>query len=175
MAANFLQWMARREDPLVSALREVPLFEDLRRRELRGVGQVLQRQTYKSGDTVFEQGQPGVGLYLVLSGAVDVLQEDEDGARLRLSEAGEGAFFGEMALLDDSARTASAVAAEDTELAVFFRSDLLALAEQRPNVAAKLVMRLSQIVAERLRRTNRSLREARDQLEAVHREPADAE
>ena len=89
MGANFLQWMVRREDPLVSALRKVPLFEDLRRRELRDVGQVLQRRTYKSGDAVFEQGQPGVGLYLVLSGAVDVLQEDEDGTRLQLSEAGE--------------------------------------------------------------------------------------
>jgi CRP-like cAMP-binding protein len=167
--------VAKREDPLVSALRNVPLFEDLRGRELREVGHLLQRRTYKSGDTVFEQGQPGVGLYLVLSGAVDVLQGDEDGIRLRLSEAGEGSFFGEMALLDDSARTASAVATEDTELAVFFRSDLLSLAEQRPSVAAKIVMRLSQIVAERLRRTNRALREARDQLEAAHREPVDVE
>ena len=107
-----------------------------------------------------------------MSGGVDVFREDEDGTRLHLDHLKAGSFFGEMALLDDALRTASAVAAAETELALLFRSDLLSLAEDRPNLGAKIVMYLSQVVAERLRRANRALKEARDAHEAAQRKAA---
>ena len=72
-----------------------------------------------------------------------------------------------MALLSDSPRTASAVAAEDTDLLVLNRADLLDLSEARPRIGVKIVMQLSQIVAERLRRTNRSLKEVRLEAETI--------
>ena len=84
-----------------------------------------------------------------------------------MTEIGAGAFFGVMALLDDSPRTASAVAAEDSELLILSRDDLLQLAETRPRSGVKIVMQLSQIVAERLRRTNRSLKEVRLEAETA--------
>ena len=61
---------------------------------------------------------------------------------------------------------------EASQLAVFFRSDLLTLAEQRPQLGVKIVMHLSQIVADRLRRTNRALKEVRAEVEATQSEPA---
>ena len=111
-------------------------------------------------------------MYVVMSGSVDILREDEDKTRFRLGHMETGAFFGELALLDDAPRTASAVATEETELAVFSRSDLLAVAEEHPRLGAKIVMHLSQIVAERLRRTNRALKEARDEHETAQRSVA---
>ncbi len=171
MPGAFFKDLFARDDPMGAALVEVPFFQDLSRRELREVGQSLQKQTYASGKPVFEQGRPGMGMYVVLSGRVEICRNDEDGTRLQLGEVGPGEFFGELALLDDSARTASALAAEETELVAFTRANLLNFAEDRPHIGVKVLMHLSQIVAERLRRANRALKEARDDLEAAEDEP----
>ena len=157
------RWLDR-EKPLFPKLRAVPLFQDLNRRELQEVVQLLEIRKYEQGDLVFEQGAPGTGVYVVLAGRVEVTQAD-DGEKLLLSEAESGSFFGETALLDDTPRTASAVTTEDTELALFPRDALLMLAEQRPHLGVKIAIQLSQMIAERLRRTNRSLRVARDELD----------
>jgi len=162
----FMRWF-HRDDPRVALLRGMPLFRDLTRRELRDVSEVLQIRSYEVGDVVFEQDASGEGVYIVLSGCVDIYQTDvEDGEHLHLSRLESGGFFGETALLDDATRTASAVVGdEDAELALFSRNAFLTLAEQRPHLGVKVVMQLSQIVAERLRRTNRGLRSARDEVE----------
>ena len=160
-----------REDPLITVLREVPFFQELSRGGMREIAEVIQRQTFEPGEEVFTQGHAGLGMFVVLSGKIEIVRADEDGNEVVLSEAESGMFFGEMALLDDAARSATARAAEPTELAAFYRSDLLALAENRSRLGVKIVMYLSQVVAERLRRTNRSLKEVRDELEAAKDTP----
>jgi len=140
---------------------DIPLFEDLSNREQQEVGKLLQRKTFKPGEQIFKQGNPGVGLFIVMTGSVEVMQEEEDGTVLELATAKPGEFIGELALLDDSPRTASAVAVDETSVVALFRTDLLALAETRPRVGVKILVQLSQIVAERLRRTNRALKDFR--------------
>ena len=99
---------------------------------------------------------------MVLKGCVDVIQKDgEDGEKVLLSQSESLSFFGETALLDDAPRTAAAVAAEDTKLALFPRDALHQLAEQRPHLGVKIAIQLARIVAERLRQTNRNLQAAR--------------
>ena len=156
------RWLDR-EKPLFPKLRAVPLFQELNRRELQEVVQLLEVRKYAEGDVIFKQGAPGTGVYVVLTGHVEVTQIDGDD-KLVLSESESGSFFGETALLDDTPRTASAVVTEETELALFPRDALLMLAEQRPHLGVKIAIQLSQMIAERLRRTNRSLRVARDEL-----------
>ena len=153
--------------PLISVLREIPFFGELTRGEVREIVDVLQMQSFEPKEEVFTQGQPGLGMFIVLSGKVAIVQIEEDGSEWVLSEAESGSFFGEMALLDDAPRSATARASEKTELAAFYRSDLMALAEDRSQLGVKVVMYLSQVVAERLRRTNRSLKEVRDELESA--------
>jgi CRP-like cAMP-binding protein len=140
---------------------KIPLFEELSRREQQDVNAVLQHKTYKKGELVFQQGNPGTGLFVVITGSVDVQQEEDDGTILHLASAKPGEFIGELALLDDSLRTASAIAVDDTSVVALYRTDLLALSESRPRLGVKILMQLSQIVAERLRRTNRALKEVR--------------
>ena len=166
MFANLFR-SVKREDPMASLLPDIPLFEGFSRRELREIEAILKKRTADAGEVIFQQEQPGVGMYILISGAVEVFQEDESGSRVTLTRVTPGCFFGEMSLLDDAPRTASAVASEASELAVFYRSDLLNLAEQRPQLGVKIVMHLSQVVADRLRRTNRALKEVRAEVEAV--------
>lgn len=156
------RWLVR-EKPLFPKLRAVPLFRELNRRELQQVARLLDIRTYSKGEVVFEQGAAGDGVYVVLKGRVAVVQkEGEDGAQVLLSQSESGSFFGETALLEDAPRTAEAVAEEDSRLALFPRDALLLLAEQRPHLGVKIAIQLSQIIAERLRRTNRGLQVARD-------------
>lgn len=156
------RWLVR-EKPLFPKLRAVPLFRELNRRELQQVARLLDIRTYSKGEVVFEQGAAGDGVYVVLKGRVSVVQKDgEDGAQVLLSQSESGSFFGETALLEDAPRTAEAVAEEDSRLALFPRDALLLLAEQRPHLGVKIAIQLSQIIAERLRRTNRGLQVARD-------------
>jgi CRP-like cAMP-binding protein len=90
-----------------------------------------------------------------------VQQEEDDGTILHLASAKPGEFIGELALLDDAPRTASAIAVDETSVVALYRTDLLALSQTRPRLGVKVLMQLSQIVAERLRRTNRALKDVR--------------
>jgi hypothetical protein len=85
MLRKLLQRGLRRDAPMVGVLREIPLFRELSRRELREVAQTLEVADFAIGDTVFKQGDSGRGMYIILSGGVDIFQVDEkDGARLPL-------------------------------------------------------------------------------------------
>jgi len=174
MLDQLLQQWLEREQPLFPKLRAVPLFQTLNRRELREVVQLLEVSEYAEGDVIFEQGVPGKGVYIILTGYVEVVQTGEDDQdNLILSEFESGSFLGETALLDDAPRTASAIATEGSEVALFPRDALLTLVEQRPHLGVKIAIQLSQMIAERLRRANRSLRVARDEL--AEKQPVDEE
>ena len=168
---RFLQRWLEREKPLFPKLRAIPLFRELNRRDLQAVVELIEICKYSTGDVVFEQGAPGDGVYVVLKGCVEVVQKDgEEDEKVLLSQSESGSFFGEIALLEDAPRTAAAVAAEDTRLALFSRDALHQLAEQRPHLGVKIAIQLSRIVAERLRQTNHSLQVARDELAAKQKE-----
>ena len=168
---RFLQRWLEREKPLFPKLRAVPLFRELNRRELQAVVEVIEICEYSTGDVVFEQGAPGDGIYLVLKGCVEMVQKDgEDSEIALLARSESGSSFGETALLEDTPRTAAAVAAGDTKLVLFSRDALHQLAEQRPHLGVKIAMQLSRIVAERLRQTNHSLQVAREELAVKQKE-----
>lgn len=166
MLSELFQRWTRQDSALHVTLTKVPLFEGLNRRALREIEQIFEARSYEPGGTIFGQGDVGVGMFVVISGEVEIAQK-EDGEPLVLAQIGEAGFFGETALLDDSPRTANAVATQKTEVAFFPRSGLLSLAEHRPHLGVKMVMQLSQTIAERLRRTNRGLRAAREKVEAI--------
>lgn len=79
---------------------------------------LIERKTYAEGDTIFKQGSEGRVAYIVQKGAVDILRAQPDGTEKLLAKIGVGAIFGEMALIDDSPRMATARAAESTTVIV---------------------------------------------------------
>ncbi|MYF74019.1 MAG: cyclic nucleotide-binding domain-containing protein [Gemmatimonadetes bacterium] len=173
---RLLQRWLEREKPLFPKLRAIPLFRELNRREMEAVVQLIEIRKYSTGDVVFEQGAPGDGVYVVLKGYVEVVQKDgEEDKKVLLAQSESGSFFGETALLKGVPRTATAVATEDTKLALFSRDALHQLAEQRPHLGVKIPIQLSRIVAERLRQTNHSLQVARDELAAKQKEDGEDE
>lgn len=157
-------------DQALSLLSRIPFFNGFSRSEMREVERIIERRIFGSGEAIFEQERPGVAMYIVLSGEVEVVQENDDGKRTELSRVNSGSCFGELALLNDTPQSATAAATKETKLGVLRRSDFLSLVEQRPKLGVKILMKVSQIVAERLRRTNRALKESREKLAFARQE-----
>ena len=105
--------------------------------------------SFAAGEFVFKAGDPGETMYIINEGEVEIL----DGSGTILETAGPGSIVGELALIDDEPRSATAVAATDVELIAVSEKQFLFLVGQTPYFALK-VMR---VLAQRLRQTNRTL------------------
>jgi CRP/FNR family cyclic AMP-dependent transcriptional regulator len=117
--------------------------------EAREVRRLAQTRRVRAEQTIFRRGDPGDGLYGVLSGRVVVTAESAAGKEIILNMFGPGEFFGEIALLDGKGRSASAVAKEPSELVFLSRRLFLLLIERRPHVAIHMIA----LLCEKLRRT----------------------
>ncbi len=144
--------VAKAGDHSVTAiLSRVPLFEDLSRRELHSIERIMHQRDYQRGELIFRKGDRGLGMYIILNGTVSVLSEKEDH---ELSELSDGDFFGEVALLDESFRSATVRAKTDCRILGFFQPDLNALIASDPRLGIKIVMKLGRYACLRLRNSN---------------------
>ena len=144
---------------LAETLQNIPLFHDLSPKELRILEKVVHVRTYEAGEPVFVESEPGAGMYVIRSGRVDIVLRHRTENRLILAELEPGDFFGEMALLGDTSRSATAVARERAELIGFFHPDLIEIINLHPGMGAKICLGLARTLAERLRYTNAQLRD----------------
>ncbi len=150
-----------------SVLSRVPAFADLSARELRGVAAIVHKREYKAGEPVFYQGDPGLGMYIIREGEVSIRIAEGEGEDKELAVLSDGDFFGELALLDESPRSATAICKTDCSLVGFFRTDLFEMIEQKTDLGLKIVLRLAEILAVRLRKTDKELSKLRSQLDTA--------
>src|SRR5437588_2930050 len=125
-------------------LKNNKLFSGMLAAELQALEQTAQLNTYKAGRNVFQEGDPGDGLYIIVEGKVQItclLGQDQ---RIVLSRLDDGDFFGEMAVLDNQPRSATATAETDAKVYFILRDDLLKVLECSPRLAASLVKEFSQ-------------------------------
>ena len=138
----------RKESPRIRLLRSLSLFSDLRGREARVVAGLMHDRDYLKGEVIFDQGDDGQALYVILSGRVAIIRDDPEAEVLVL---GPGQFFGELALLDDAPRMAQARAHENCKLAVLFRGEFNGLLETHAVIASKVAVRIARELGVRLR------------------------
>ena len=153
---NIFKMRQKEEDEILGILKKIPIFEELGKRDLERVERLLHKRQYSSDEVIFVQGDPGLGMYIIEKGNVDIISEP---GKNRLADLSDGEFFGELALLDDSPRTASAVATTDCTLLCFFQPDLLDLVERNPQLGVKILFHLARTVGARLRKANELIRE----------------
>lgn len=148
-------------------LRETAFFQGFSKWELDTVTEFLHERNFAPGEAIFEKGHPGATVYFVLTGKVSIEVPSEFGGAKRLAELGEHAFFGELALLDDSPRSATARAIEDTLVLALARSELERMVQERPLVAAPVYRSLARITADRLKSTIERIQIEQNGLRAV--------
>jgi CRP-like cAMP-binding protein len=155
--ANILRKKSEAEKTLSDILKRIPIFSGLNGRELKKVEQIVHLRNYREQEIVFRQNEPGVGMYAIRSGKVDIVNDLGKTSARSLAHFEAGDSFGELALLDEAPRSASAVAGEPSELIGLFRPDLLDLIERNPRLGVKIILPLLQLLGERLRLTNERL------------------
>lgn len=133
-------------------LKTLALFKDLHDHELGKLAQSLHSRTYHAGETLFLEGDIGRALFIIETGKVDLTRQDANGKAKLIYAVNPGEFFGEMALLEQLPRTASATAVERSHLYLLYRSKLDALLHYHPRTGATIMTHLAQLLSARLRR-----------------------
>lgn len=136
--------------PRLQRLKNTALFGSLTPLELKIVDGLMHERRYLPDEIVFDEGEEGQALYLVMSGRVRISRTHPDGPQV-VADLTAGSFFGDLALLDSSPRNAQARAVEACELAVFFRADFLALMETDAVIGYKIALALARHIGQRLR------------------------
>ena len=145
---GFLQ-RRRAESPRIAQIRQLVLFATLTPKELRVIDSLLYERRYLKGEVVFDEGDEGQALYVVLSGRVMICKEI-DAVTSLIAEIPPGALFGELALIEDALRTAQARAAEDCVVAVLSRADFESLLETHARIASNIALQLARDLGRKL-------------------------
>ena len=141
---------ARKEAPRLDTLRQLSLFATLSHSELRVVDALLHERRYLKGEIIFDEGEEGQAIYVVIGGRVLICRQGEPETG-RIAEIDAGVAFGELALLDNAPRSAQARAAEDCVLASLSRGDFESLLDTHAVTASKISLQLARQLGKQLR------------------------
>ncbi len=147
-------------------LAKVKLFELLDDEELGELAAVIDLEKLEAGKTLFNAGDFGESLYIIRSGEVELFIKDNLGQKIILKIADEGDIFGEISMLDNRPRSATAMALTETEVFVLDRDDLLLLFQKKPDAGLNMLAAMSSMLrqADNLLRTRVS-RNVNDEME----------
>jgi CRP/FNR family cyclic AMP-dependent transcriptional regulator len=139
----------------IDLLRRVPLFSELSAEELRGIADVAIPRSFPKGVRVFHEGDRSDACYIVRGGDLRVTREHPDGRAIALATLGTGDIFGELAMLDGEARSASVESLSDCELLALPAADMRRLLAEAPEITVKLVVALTRRLREANERISR--------------------
>ena len=129
-------------------LATVKLFELLDDDELGELARSIDTEFIRTGETLFNAGDFGESLYIINKGEVELSIRDTAGQKIILKIAGEDDIFGEISMLDNRPRSATATALTDAELFVLDRDDLLLLFQKKPDAGLNMLAALSTMLRE---------------------------
>jgi CRP/FNR family transcriptional regulator, cyclic AMP receptor protein len=123
---------------IVSRLAKVPLFSDCSQRDLQTIARVVREIPHPAGTVIAREGDPGVGLFILLDGTAEVSIGGRKKATL-----GPGEFFGEIALLDGGPRTATVMAKTDVNMLGLTEWVFRGLMSEHPTIALKTLQQMA--------------------------------
>jgi len=141
-----------------SILKKVPLFEGLTNTQLGKIAAIASERTYEGSAHVFREGDTGKEMYVILDGKVRISKMIPGAGEEALAILERGQYFGEMAVIEDSPRSADAIAHIPCTLGVIDRDKLDQVMFTDKDLAYVLLWTFVRTLSERLRETNEKLR-----------------
>jgi CRP-like cAMP-binding protein len=157
------------EKEILNILKKIPIFDGIEKKNLIKIGRVVHLRHFEKEELVFREGEPGVGMYMVKSGEVEVwIRNNESGKERKVATFSEGQSFGDVALFsEDSVRTATVKATKKTTLLGFCRPDLLGIISRDPELGSKILQQLLLVAGKRLAESNTIMSHAQNQITSL--------
>jgi CRP/FNR family cyclic AMP-dependent transcriptional regulator len=127
----------------IDNIKTVDLFSTLKDAEIGVISRITMVKSYPKDYVVFQEGEEGDALYIVIKGRVKVLLYDEDGREYILAVIGKDGVFGELSLIDELSRSANVVTMEESEFLVIRRADFIKLLTENPSITIGILKTLS--------------------------------
>lgn len=147
----FRRLFQRRLDPhtreIANILRSVPALGHLSSNALYGMASATHRRTYRRGEALYFEGDPGLGLYIVESGRIRLTSEEQPGHSRTLREPEVHEMFGVLSILGDFQRLETAETLTEAQVLGFFRPDLKNVLRRNPRAGSEIVMALARYTA----------------------------
>lgn len=151
---KLFRWAFDQEkDHRLSILQRVSLFKGLRRNLLMKLLVDLVEKEYQEGEVIFAEGDPGKALYIILDGSVLISKRCGDGDKV-LASLSAGSFFGELALIDNMPRFASAAATEKTSLLIMYKSYFDDLIRSNNTMSSRLLLNIIELLTVYIRKNH---------------------
>jgi CRP/FNR family cyclic AMP-dependent transcriptional regulator len=139
----------------VEVLKKIPLFANVEQSKLKLLAFTSEKITFQAGDVLFRQDEIGNAAYIIMDGSADVIVNTPNGP-LKVATVGKNDFVGEIAILCDMPRTATIQAATQLQTLCISKELFFRLVTEFPQMAVEIM----RVLAHRLERTTRQLREA---------------
>jgi len=146
--------MKKSRCPNDSELQMIPVFDEVEGRDLGLLQQFTEVIDYSAGLSMFREGGDGDAMFFILRGEVDIKKSSISGEEILLATLGKGTVLGEMSLVDNAPRSATAVAKTDIELVVLRKDSFFSLVEDHPRPACKILLKLLRTLSLRLRQVD---------------------
>ena len=135
----------------VELLRKLDVFRDLTFKEVLELDELLHERVYEKGEMIFEEGDIGHGIFVVVSGKVRV-DPSHELLKNAVLEFGPGEMLGELTLFEEAPRFATVVALEKTVMVALLRAEFSSLLIKNTKIGVKVLVRLSSTMSRRVRR-----------------------
>jgi CRP/FNR family transcriptional regulator, cyclic AMP receptor protein len=149
--------MAAIVDPNI--LKDQPLCSEMDQQDLENMAPAFFERSYTNGAVLFVEGMTGEVLYLIRSGQVEIVKMGKDAKEVVLATLQAGEFLGEMSLMDNLPRTATARIKGEAVCLAMTRKAFVQLTEKHPGIAVKLLTKFLRTANDRLRKANESIKQ----------------
>jgi len=146
--------MSGQDEYIKTLMCEVPQFDQLTTEELDVLAKHVFRQKAAKGTVLCKEGNQGDSLFFIISGIIEIKKESIDGRQTVLARFNKGASVGEMSLIENSPRSATAVVIEDSELLILTTDNFERLVDSSPQVGIKILRNIAKSLSVRLRHTS---------------------
>ncbi len=151
--------LTKEDEEIARILKDINIFQGLTSYERAKIAKYFKKKEYMSKEVIIKEGDAGDGMFVIKRGAVKITKKLSSKNEQVLANLVDGDFFGEMALLDGSPRSATVTAISPVKMLELYRASLQEFVDKEPRIGVKVLYNLAKIMAERIRESGDKIRD----------------